>query len=73
MEELVTFSFLCSIIRRFEQSLIEGESKFVEESGYISEMIKCFFNIEGLTERLRTCRQEDKRDIWNEVKALGKI
>lgn len=36
-------------------------------------MIKNYFNIEGLAERLRTCRQEDKRELWNDMKTLGKI
>ena len=35
-------------------------------------MIKNYFNIEGLTERLRTCRQEEKRELWNDMKILGK-
>lgn len=60
-----------SIIRRFEQSLIEGETKFLEESVYISDMIKSYFGVEGLTERLRTCLQEEKKELWNDMKALG--
>lgn len=44
----------------------------MEEYPYISDMLKSYFNIEGITERLRTCRQEDKRDLWNDMKILGK-
>lgn len=72
-----TLTFKCfyhifSIIRKFEQSLVEGEARFQDELPHISEMIKNFFNIEALTERLRTCRHEEKRELWNDMKALGK-
>lgn len=62
-----------SIIRRFEQSLIEGELRFQEEWQTVSEMIKHYFNIEGLAERLRTCLQEEKRELWNDMKIMGNI
>lgn len=65
-------NMIFSIIRRFDQSLIEGEARFQDELSNISEMIKTYFNIEGLTERLRTCRREEKKELWNEMKALGK-
>ena len=69
---VIDSQFYFSIIRRFEQSLVEGGSRFVEESEFLSEMIKNYFNIEGLAERLRTCRQEEKRELWNDMKTLGK-
>lgn len=65
------YLFHKSVIRRFEQSLIEGETRFFEESVYTSDMIKDYFDIEGLSERLRTCLQEEKRDLWNNMKIFG--
>jgi hypothetical protein len=62
-----------SIVRRFEQSLAEGELRFQEEWPRVSEMIKNYFNIEGLAERLRTCHQQEKRELWNDMKIMGKI
>ena len=72
-ELIIHFSILIffSIIRRFEQALVEGGSRFTEESAFLSELIKNYFNIEGLAERLRTCRQEEKRELWNDMKTLG--
>lgn len=64
--------FLNSIIRRFEQALAEGKIRYEEEYESLSGMIKSYFDIEGLTERLRTCRQEDKKELWNDMKILGK-
>ena len=84
-EEIITderyLNFVCShyyylpfdysITRRFEQSLIEGEARFNEEIIHISEMIKNYFDIEGLVERLRTCRLEEKKNLWDDMKAHG--
>ena len=37
----------------------------------VHELIKNYFNVDGLVERLRTCRQEEKRNLWNEMKISG--
>jgi hypothetical protein len=34
-------------------------------------MIKNYFNIEGLADRIRTCRQEEKSELWHDMKILG--
>lgn len=67
---MVAFKTL-SIVRRFEQSLIEGELRFQEEFAVVSEMIKNYFNIEGLADRIRTCRQDEKSELWNDMKIMG--
>lgn len=62
---------LFSIVRRFEQALNEGEARFDEESEYILDIIRQYFDIEALAERLRTCQHQEKRYLWNEMKTLG--
>lgn len=60
-----------SITRRFEQALLEGEARFEDENIYVFEMIRQFFDIETLTDRIRTCLHQDKKYLWNEMKSLG--
>ena len=34
-------------------------------------MVRGFFDVEGLIERLRTCPQDEKKDLWIRMKTLG--
>ena len=60
-----------SFLRRFEQALIEGDVRFEEDQAYVFEMMRSFYDIEGLTERLRTCPQYEKKDLWINMKTLS--
>lgn len=62
---------LCSIIRRFEQCLKEGDARFSEELPRVLEVLRDFFNVEGIAERLRTCRAEEKKGLWRDMKIMS--
>jgi hypothetical protein len=53
--------------------LLEGEARFEDENIYVFEMIRQFFDIETLTDRIRTCLHQDKKYLWNEMKSLGNL
>lgn len=62
-----------SIIRRFDQCLQEGETRFVEEAAHIQALINNYFNVESIVERIRTSQGAEKKGLWQDMKLIGNI
>ena len=60
-------------MRRFEQCLREGEVRFNDDLKYLNEIINNYFNVESIVERIRTCKAEDKKSLWTDLKLIGRI
>ncbi len=71
-DKCVLTGFLCSVVRRFEQCLREGEVRFIEDLKTVHEIINNYFNVESIVERIRTCKPEDKKSLWTDLKLIGK-
>lgn len=61
-----------SILRRFEQCLREGETRFKEDIQCVTEIICSYFNVESIVERIRTCKPEERKGLWIDLKLIGK-
>lgn len=64
-------SFGGSIVRKFEQSLREGQARYGSEYAVFMGRIKVYFDIESISGLLSTCAPEEKDALWAEMKVLS--
>ena len=58
-------------MRKFEQSLREGQARYGSEYAVFMGRIKVYFDIESISGLLSTCAPEEKDALWAEMKVLS--